>query len=172
MAIVLLDNISRSDIVAQNLLVRRAATEEILLVFSRMELDAVRDFLVGEAGDAFARLRVPQPHHAIISRADKLRPGVVECGLADGARVTVERAQHAALAVELPQLDLLVHAAREHQMARLGQKQHRVDALGVPRPLVDLALGQEALCGRLSCRVTMATVPSQQKRHYGHRYRT
>eukprot|EP00041_Stephanoeca_diplocostata_P030715 m.936751 g.936751 ORF g.936751 m.936751 type:complete len:616 (+) comp23811_c0_seq5:2954-4801(+) len=148
--IVLLHHLSRANVVAKNLLVRRPAAKKVLLVFRRMKLDAVRNFLVGEARDALARLRVPQPHHAVIPSADKLRARVVERCLAHRPRVPVKRSQHATLAIEFPQLDLLVHAAREHQVPRFGQEQYRVDTLGVSGPLVNLALWQETLCWRLT----------------------
>ena len=53
--------------------------------------------------------------------------------------------------VDLPNLDLAIHTARQDEMGRLREPLDAGDALGVSLPLVDLLLGQEALVRRNFC---------------------
>mmetsp|Transcript_29646 Transcript_29646/g.77764 ORF Transcript_29646/g.77764 Transcript_29646/m.77764 type:complete len:268 (-) Transcript_29646:637-1440(-) len=150
MAVVLLHDLPRVGIVAQNLAVLCPGHKEVLLVVARMKLDAVGNLLVGEPRDALPRLRVPQPHHLVVAGGEVPRAVVVERNVPHTRSVAMESAEQPPPAIHFPQLDLVVHRAREKEVRRLGEQPHPVHPFGVPRPLEDLPLRQEAPRGGLA----------------------
>ena len=60
-------------------------------------------------------------------------------------RVPVICANEATLTVDLPQLDLAVHARRKEQVCGVGEEANRCNALWMASPRVDKLLWQEAL---------------------------
>ena len=96
-----------------------------------------------------AGLGVPQLDEAIERRRQELRAVAVERDVAHALRVATVRAHAAPLLVELPQLDLGVHRAREEEVTGDGKELHLLYAFGVALVRVYALLGYEALAGRL-----------------------
>lgn len=135
MLVVLLNDVPRVGVKLVDFLVGTSSEENMLLVRVRVEADTVRDLVVGrESRNAFARFRVPQLDHLIITRRQKPSSIIVESNVSDTFRVAVESPQAAAVVVNVPQLDFAVHTCGEQQVAAVGEKADGIDAFCVTGP--------------------------------------
>lgn len=115
-----------------------------MLVLAGMELDTVRHLLVGKVRNALARFGIPHAAELVVATADKARAVVVEADIAHSLLRAEVCPHDAPLAVDFPQLDLAVHARREEQMRRVGNKADGCHAFGVARPVGRGGRGGEA----------------------------
>ena len=109
MPIVLLSDLTRSRIEAEDLLVGCSSHEQILLVLLRVEHDAIGNLLVGEFCLHLTGLSVPKFYHAVIRSREELAASSVERHVTNALHVTGIRSDAATSFVELPQLHAIIH---------------------------------------------------------------
>jgi hypothetical protein len=111
MLVIRLGNVPGVEVPLNNLLIRHPAERHMLFVFVRVQPPAVRDLARRHARDHLPSLRVPELHHLVIRRAEELPPVVAEADVLDGEVVPKVRAHALAAPVDVPDLDLRIHAS-------------------------------------------------------------
>mmetsp|Transcript_1482 Transcript_1482/g.4191 ORF Transcript_1482/g.4191 Transcript_1482/m.4191 type:complete len:353 (+) Transcript_1482:403-1461(+) len=158
--IVHLLDLTRTHIILDDLLVRAAREQCVLLV--GMQLRAEGQLAVGKRGDALAGLCVPQLQVSVIRARHEASAVIGEVDIAHGSRVAAVRAHALLRIVHVPNLHFRVHACRQQHVRRIWEPSNRCDALSMAREGVDEALGDEALVlvvGLLVCRRVQPRAP-------------
>mmetsp|Transcript_34639 Transcript_34639/g.67880 ORF Transcript_34639/g.67880 Transcript_34639/m.67880 type:complete len:316 (+) Transcript_34639:631-1578(+) len=121
----------------------RASRENAII--PGVNIDAVGNPLAGPRLNALPRLGVPVPHHLVVPSARKMPPILRKAYIPHGLRVTHIGAHALAVVVDIPDLDLAVHRARQQQVPRLREPTDRMYPLSVSGPRVHARLGDVAL---------------------------
>ena len=150
MTVVLLDDVSTSDVPADDLVGAGARHYQVLSVVIGVKLDTEGHLVVGEPPHHVSSLRVPHLDGPVVAGRQEPVARVVEIDIPDGQLVSHVRPDASSLVVDLPQLHLVVDTAGEEEMGRGGEPTDDGDALVVSLPRVDLSLRDETFGWRIS----------------------